>query len=235
MHFTKPPIHIRGCGRSGTTLLLSILSSHPEIFACPLELGMYDKVVQDKSRKLAPTRLDRLYRILITKRIKSTNTRWCEKSPTNINHVQEISSYHEGRFKFIHIVRDGRDVILSKHPTTPDEYYVALERWVHDVKAGYEERNNSLVYTVKYEDLILQFESEIVGICDFLEIPMCDDILNWNSHASVRKNGAYFGEIKSIFKTSVGKWQKPENRQRAEELMKLEGAAELLSYYNYEI
>ena len=40
--FTCPPVYIGGCGRSGTTLLLSILSAHKDIFACPRELNPFE-------------------------------------------------------------------------------------------------------------------------------------------------------------------------------------------------
>ncbi len=37
----KSPILIGGCGRSGTTLLTSILSSHPKIALIPHETGIF--------------------------------------------------------------------------------------------------------------------------------------------------------------------------------------------------
>ncbi len=39
--FPDPPVIIGGCGRSGTTLLLSILASHPAILGVPEELYLF--------------------------------------------------------------------------------------------------------------------------------------------------------------------------------------------------
>ena len=73
-NFKKPPIYIGGCGRSGTTLLLSILSSHPEIFACPGELEMFNEIVHGKNGEIIPKRIDRLHRTLLTNKINSPVT-----------------------------------------------------------------------------------------------------------------------------------------------------------------
>lgn len=234
-NFNKPPIYIGGCGRSGTTLLLSILSSHPEIFACKKELKMFKEVARDKNGRAVPQRIDRLYRSLISHKIGAKANRWCEKTPRNIRHIREIADYHHDNYKFLNIVRDGRDVILSQHPNSPETYWVNPERWINDVGAGYAERDNPNMLTVRYEDLILDFDNAITKICAFLEIPKCEEIENWHLHTTVRKNNAYFGDVKRIFKSSIEKWKQPENKERAGELMKWEKAEDFLAYYGYEV
>ncbi len=231
--FSKEPIYIGGCGRSGTTLLLSIISSHPEVFACPEELRLFDKVETDQNGRSIPQRWYRLHRTLLLKKIKSTANRWCEKSPTNILKLKDIESYHQAKFKFLNIVRDGRDVILSKHPTAPGQYWVDPERWIRDVGAGYEAREHPNVMTVRYEDLILDFEPQIKNICEFLDIPVCDEILNWHDHADVRTNRAYHGKVQNIFADSIGKWKKEEHIERAKVLTKEPEAEKLLQFYGY--
>ena len=230
-HFTEPPIYIGGCGRSGTTLLLSILSAHPKIFACPLELSMFDDLVDGYK----PARMDRLYRTFLTHRIKSTTDRWCEKTPLNVNRLDAIDRFHDGLFRFINIVRDGRDVILSKHPSDPDRYWVAPERWINDVTAGKREEARPQVMTIRYEDLIEHQERTLEGICTFLNIEFPDAIRQWHQHTSVRKNRAYFGEVKPTHSSSAGKWKQPENQARAAELTAHPDAVELLEHYGYEI
>ncbi|PLW93483.1 MAG: hypothetical protein C0592_05955 [Marinilabiliales bacterium] len=232
--FSGTPIYIGGCGRSGTTLLLSIISSHPDIFACPNELGMFNNTYE-KDGKIYPARKDRLHRTLLFNKIKKSATRYCEKSPSNIHHINDIDSYHDGDFKFIHIVRDGRDVILSKHPTSPDTYWVNPDRWINDVSAGLKEIDNPKVHTMRYEDLTGNYEETISKICKFLDIELTDEILNWHKHTEVRKNRAYFGEVKPVFKSSVEKWKKPEFKERVEELTGRPEAVKLLKYFKYEI
>ncbi|PSR05601.1 MAG: hypothetical protein BRD50_00415 [Bacteroidetes bacterium SW_11_45_7] len=134
--FCDPPVFIGGCGRSGTTLLLSILSAHKDIFACPKELGAFNKIEADENGYRTPKRIDRLYTSLIINQIPRQARRLCEKSPSNVKHIDDIANYYRGNFRFIHIIRDGRDVVLSKHPTAKDRYWVGPQRWVNDVRSG---------------------------------------------------------------------------------------------------
>lgn len=234
-HFTDPPIYIGGCGRSGTTLLLSILSSHPKIFACPKELGMFNDVDKEDESNTEPKRKDRLYKTFLTEKIDETCTRWCEKSPSNVKYIDQIEAHHNGRFKFIHIVRDGRDVILSKHPKDPSRYWVDPSRWINDVTQGKNHYEHPKVHTVRYEDLILDFDNQIEKICEFLNLELVDELKNWHDHTGVRKNKAYYGDVKPIFPSSISKWKKPENSERAKELLKYDKAKELLEFFDYDI
>jgi hypothetical protein len=72
--------------------------------------------------------------------------------------------------KFVHLVRDGRDVVLSKHPTYPDEYHVEPERWIRDVREGARFLSDPRVYTLRYEDLILDHDKALRGLCGYLEL-----------------------------------------------------------------
>lgn len=234
-HFVDPPLYIGGCARSGTTILLSVLSAHKDIFACPDELGLYSKTLTDSDGRKSPARIDRLYRTILMKKVLPENKMWCEKSPNNIHHIDDINSYHKGKFKFIQIIRDGRDVVLSNHPTAPERKWVSPERWVKDVKAGLKYANDPRVLTIKYEDIILNYKESAESICRFLEIPLSDEILNWYKNATVSKNRAYFGKVKPLSDKSIGKWKKAEFKDQVSNLIEFPGANELLKHYAYEV
>ncbi len=231
--FSESPIYMGGCGRSGTTLLLSILSSHPEIFAVPSELDMYKKIRFESRDVFGPLRIDRFYKYLLEQDVDPRCKRWCEKTPRNIRNINAINCFHNGNYRFINIVRDGRDVILSKHPKLENNYWVEPERWIRDVSAGLAEIHNPRVLTIRYEDLVLSFEPEIEKICSFLNVPVTDEIINWHKHATVRENKAYFGSVEDIFSSSIGKWKKDENYDRAMKLQNIEEGAKLLEHYGY--
>lgn len=216
--FSEPPIFIGGCARSGTTLLLSILSAHKDLFCIPNELALFHNHSKDDAGNIIPHRIYKLYRSLFLNRIPKTANRWLEKSPINIQYINEIDKYYQGNFRFIQILRDGRDIILSKHPTARNTYWVSPERWIKDVSAGMEFLNHPKVYSVKYEDLIQNFETTITGICSFLDIELSDEILNWHGHATVTKNRAYYSRVKQISTSSIGKWKETSDKQRVEEL-----------------
>lgn len=234
-NFTAPPILIGGCGRSGTTLLLSILSAHPEIFAFPKELGLFNGVVQDESGRWHPAREDRLYFHLLKNKVKDSATRWLEKSPSNVNRIKEIDDHFEGRFKMIHIIRDGRDVVLSRHPTDPSRYWVDPERWVHDVSAGLEYEDHPQVHTLRYEDLITHFEDTMAQQMEFLELPFSDEVKNWHDHATVRNNAAYFKPVQDIHSKSIEKWKRTSDVERVESFLAYPGTIDLLKRCGYSL
>lgn len=230
--FTAPPIYIGGCGRSGTTLLLSVLSSHKSIFACPRELNLFENAIIDGDTVKLP-KFYRLYRTFLTTRIPRTANRYCEKSPSNIHHVELIEKIHGDNFRFIQVIRDGRDVVLSRHPRNRELFWVEPERWIKDVRKGLTYRNHPRVLTIRYEDLVLNFSKVVEKICGFLEIELSGEILNWHGYARVRENRALFSEISEITPASIGKWKNTKEAERAGLLSEDPEGRRLLQSYGY--
>jgi hypothetical protein len=232
--FTKAPIIIAGGARSGTTLLLSILSAHPSIFAFKSELGLF-KCGREIDGHFMPDRIDRLYSGMLLNRMGRKVDRWCEKTPNNIRYIPRIDSFFQGKdYRFIHIIRDGRDVILSRHPHTTHRYYhVEPEEWIADVQAGlkHQERENFL--TIHYESLIGDFKNTMTSVCEHIGIDLSDEILNFYDHARVRKSPAYYSDLEKIHSNSIGRWEKPENKKRVEELLTYPGGTDLLRELGY--
>lgn len=233
--FHEEPIFIGGCGRSGTTLLLSMLSAHPDIFAVPRELGLFNHTHRDEQGDLVVDRIDRLYRTFLLNRIPREATRWCEKSPSNIHHFDEIDEYCEGKFKFIEVLRDGRDVVLSQHPTAPERYWVDPARWVRDVSAGMEHRGDPRVFTVRYEDLIRDYDDTMRRICEFLGISFSAELRDWHENTTVRKNSAYFTKVAKSHANSIEKWKRINDTDRIREFISHPRAKALLSANGYPV
>ena len=237
-HFDQDPIVIGGCGRSGTTLLLSILAAHPDIYAIPHEsvaLVNWEENGENQNGNkfdLHPARIDRLYRHLLTQRIPAENRRWCEKTPRNIHHLENILQYWEAAF-FINIIRDPRDVLTSKHRNKPGEYWVSLNRWVKDVNKGLEYQDHPRVFTIRYEDLVQDFEPTIKSLCTFLQIEPGPEILNWHAHTTVRKNRAWKGKVVRLHSNSVQKWKLPEHESRLAQIMGDERILKLMERLGY--
>jgi len=234
-NFSDSPILIGGCGRSGTTLLLSILSAHAEVFAFPRELGLFDDVFQDEEGRWHPVREDRLYFHLLKNTVEPTARRWLEKSPSNVKRIKEIDDHFEGRFKMIHIVRDGRDVVLSVHPTDPSGYWVEPERWVNDVSKGLAYEEHPQVHTLRYEDLIANYNSTISELLDFLGLPFSEEMKNWHDNATVRKNNAYFQPVQNIHSKSIEKWKRTKDTARLQQFLDFPGAVDLLKRCGYPV
>lgn len=233
MYFQDPPLLIGGCGRSGTTLLLSMLSAHPAIFAFPDELSIFNHWETAHTGNKLPLRMDRMYRYLLTHRIPVTTKFWCEKTPANIKHIPEIMEYFNKQVRFIHIIRDGRDVCLSKHPDKPDSYWVSPERWVEDVRAGLEFREQPQMLTIFYENLVQYYRETMKSILDFLDEPYVEEMNQWNKNTTVKRNNAWYGPVENLHDQSVGKWKKTENQERIRELMNYDDFKLLLKELKY--
>ena len=232
-NFTKPPVLLGGCGRSGTTLLLSIISAHPKIYAFPHEVDAFTDWIRRPDGSLEPKRIDRMYRYLIQKRVPGEVHRWCEKRPFNVRYIPQILEYHGEGTKFIHIVRDARAVCTSKHPENPGEYWVSIERWKNDVSQGLKFIDHDQVLTIKYENLITNTEQVILEICDFIQEDPVEQILNWYEHATVRQNRAWFGGVTDIQKASLSKWKKAGNAERVDEIMQDKKVVSLMKQLEY--
>ena len=119
----REPIVLGGCGRSGTTLLLSILSCLPKIVAIPRETRAfcYDAYRGGGEYNRAGMFL-RFFAYLLSTDIPGECDRWCEKTPKNVLRFDRILKLFNNKVRLIQIVRDGRDVTLSRHPLNPEKY-----------------------------------------------------------------------------------------------------------------
>ena len=183
--YKQPPIIIGGCGRSGTTLLLSILSSHSKIYG-----------IKDETYAFFPNPF-RLKKILFNLKLKKNKLCWLEKTPKNVLAFKKIFRLFDGKVKLINIVRDAKSVIQSKHPNSKKKYYVNLSRWKNEVKSGYNSRNIS--YTLIFEKLLENPKSELKKLCKFLELKFESRLLKYHKFTSVKKNIAWGNKkVKSI-------------------------------------
>lgn len=231
--FTEPPIIIGGCGRSGTTLLLSMLSAHPEVFCIPVETKTFCPSAYRMELNLnTPINTDAFYHEYFSN-IPSSFKRWCEKTPRNVFYFRKIFQYFNGNVKLIHIVRDGRDVILSKHPKNTKRYWVSPQRWVNEVSAGLQASDSVEVYLIKYEALVLDTKIELKKLFDFLNLKSHKNFQDWTKYATVRTNKAWFGEVEPLFASSIGKWRKQEHRNRVAEFTANDAAMKLLEKLEY--
>ena len=240
LEMSRRPIIIGGCGRSGTTLLLSILSCHPHIFGiaeetvalCPDGYGA-DGLYNPAPDINAPFQMEKIYSYLIEHDIPAHYRRWCEKTPRNVLTIGKIIDYFGEPVRFIHIVRDGRDVVTSRHPHDPARFWTTPDRWVQDVSAGRTFENHPQVLTIRYEDLLYEYEKTVRRVCTFIEEDFDPAFLAYPHSAKINQSGAWFGPAREISTQAIGRWRKPEFVARISELLREPGARALLNYYDY--
>lgn len=234
--FSVEPVVIGGAGRSGTTLLLAMLDAHPHLYCFREQIGMFrewETVRNNGTVREVPRRIDRLYRWLLTHRIPREAHRWCEKTPHNVRYFDRIIAYFSGRVRLIHLVRDGRDVVTSRHPYRPDQYWVSISRWIYDVSAGVELIDNPLVLTIRYEDLIGDYKATIGRVCEHIGEPCVPQMRDWYSNTTVRRSRHWFEPVQRHHAKSIGRWREPAHRERVNMLMAEPRAVELLSRFGY--
>jgi hypothetical protein len=124
-----------------------------------------------------------------------------EKAP---NYVRKIPTLHDlwPRAKFIHLIRDGRDVYLSvKKWTTKEgvrqerklaERFPAWQEdptgasalfWEWHVRLGRESGaslGTDLYYEIRYESLVADPDGACAGLCDFLDVPYDDAMVRFH-------------------------------------------------------
>lgn len=154
-------------------------------------------------------------------------TRWLEKTPTHILHVDQIIESVPDAL-FVEIVRDARDVLASKKTRreivwqtdrySPEQKPLKhLEKaydplwdslsWKATVRAGHSARTkySDRFITVRYEDLVKAPEARVKEICDFLGLDFQAQMLEVSS-----RNSAERGEVKKegIAADAVGRWRR---------------------------
>lgn len=229
---TDAPIVICGCPRSGTTLLLAILAAQPEIQAIQTETRVF------KRWPYSSRMLNRWYHSvlifchLIKFPVKKTARRWAEKTPQNIQYIEEILNEFETSVKIIHIVRDGRDVVTSRHPTQPDNFFVSPEQWAEIVSKGLKWRGNPQVLTIRYEHLIQAYETTISQIMSFLELNVAEETMEYHKYTSIKAPKTLNHEIQPISNRSIGKWTREEYKDRTAAFNKCKEGVEVLERIN---
>lgn len=114
--------------------------------------------------------------------------RWGDKTPGYVKRMREIQEYLP-EARFIHLIRDGRDVALSilKQSFGPETIEAAAERWRGRVLRGRAQQPYLGYYMeVKFEDLVLDTEGQLRRICEFIELDFHPDMLGYHETAEQR-------------------------------------------------
>jgi hypothetical protein len=226
--FSRSPVLVGGAPRSGTTWLLAILAAHPHLWAVPYETNAFRTWEGG-----VPGKRYRIYKELWKAQVPASAHRWCEKTPCHVRFLPQIHDYFAGKYRFIHIIRDGRDVITSRLPGQEGRYFVSPEQWMQDVRAGLQHEQQPQVMNLKYEELVTQHEPSLRKICDFLDEPFLPEFQHWHQHSPKRTDKAWASSLQQKYTDSVGRWRQPQHEDRIREAMKVPGFKELLARLAY--
>lgn len=150
--------------------------------------------------------LDRLFEVILA---STGKLRWAEKTPTNCYCIEPfLSLYSAGRY--IHVVRDGRDVVASliQRGLSPEE---ALRRWLHDTATGLAFRGASRCYQVRYEDLVTQPRDTLARLMVSLDLDGDPTALIKKAQSSYDGRSHLGWNLRPgemISTASIGKWKR---------------------------
>lgn len=227
--FTEPPIVIGGCARSGTTLLLSILSCHPRIYAIPEETQLLCHGTFEKDPICRAPLVRELYWLLERRRPQVTARRWCEKTPRNALCFTQIQAALPDA-KLVHLVRDGRDVCTSRHPGNPADYWVPASRWMRETGAAL---RCATVYHVRYEDLVEHYEQTILDLLNWIGEDWDDHLDDYPAHAMIGNSSAWAHDAIPLHAEQIGRWRRPEHAEALEDFYREPGTRERLIAFGY--
>jgi hypothetical protein len=220
-----PYLFIVGCARSGTTLVRRIVDAHPEVAVTPemhwltrhfksrnglvaselvSELAGHKRFAQFEIPREEfegllgsgdavpyPTFLRRVFSLY--GKIKNKPLVGNKTS----GYVRRIPTLHAlwPEAKFVHIIRDGRDVCLSvlnwKKAERTVGRYASWEEdpvsttalwWERKVRKAREDGaalGSGLYHEMLYEDLVEEPERECKGLCEFLGVPYDDAMIRF--------------------------------------------------------
>lgn len=170
VRISKPPVFIVGCGHSGTTMLRHVLGMHPDIYAVPYE----GRIFYHSSIKIRMA--DAIWSFTAVSNGKS---RWLEKTPSHIYKLERIfKMYPDSRVLLL--IRDGRDVAVSLNNRWGD-FERSVQRWVNDNRAGEPYWNHPQVKKIIYEQLVVDYKTQIQSICEFISESVDGRILNFTN------------------------------------------------------
>jgi hypothetical protein len=212
------PFFIVGSARSGTTLLRVILNAHPKVtvppesrFVTELWHGSDHVDVEAFLRELEGHRQFKSWNLPIDSvraalagrdnvpyatAIEAVYTAyarrvdkeiWGDKTPRYVDHIPFLAGLFPGA-RFVHLVRDGRDVALSyaKVPFGPKTVAKAAALWARRVRVGVTEGRrlgDSRYKEIRYEDLVDAPEDTTRSLCAFLGIEFDPDMMEYTEKA----------------------------------------------------
>ncbi|HEX2388721.1 MAG TPA: sulfotransferase [Solirubrobacterales bacterium] len=114
--------------------------------------------------------------------------RWGEKTPIYVKSMRKIErALPEARF--VHVIRDGRDVALSIRDRAVKEHPIdrIAERWVRRISRAREQARHLAHYEeIRYENLILDTRPTLERVCELFELPWDDALLDYHERSADR-------------------------------------------------
>lgn len=205
-----------GCGRSGTTILRLMLNAHPALAVPPeshflrraaarptsttprdllaaalasdrfADWGLDPDDIRAAAAERRPASLAEATDLLFSAFAAAQGkTRWGDKTPPYVTCIDGLATMLPDA-RFIHIVRDGRDVALSYASVAfgpRDDPVAQAEFWRRRVDAGRASGRKlgpDRYLELAYEELVSESERELRRVCAFVSLPFDPAMLEYH-------------------------------------------------------
>jgi tetratricopeptide (TPR) repeat protein len=224
------PLFIVGMPRSGTSLVESILASHPAVFgAGELDfMGLFCRLLPpgldagqnlfEVMRKLDGATLDRIadeYLAMLRRLGGASVVRVTDKLPYNFFWLGLLTLLFP-RARVIHCQRDPRDTCLSiyfqnfagQHHYAYDLRHIGLYYREHlRLMAHWRGMGTLPMLEVQYESLVQSPETQLPRIVEFCGLPWDDSCSRFYVSDRVTKTASYDQVRRPIYGSGVGRWR----------------------------
>lgn len=177
-------LHITGCPRSGTTLLMELISTCFENDGhCEHEQSIFDSV-------------------------RHSGDLYVSKQPNDIKHLRHIFFRDDG-LHIIYMVRDPRSVITSEHPGASGQYFCNYRVWRDCEQAARNYEGHTRFLRLSYEDLVVDPDGAQAGIqtkFGFLTRRYSFSDFHQFARPSNASERA-MGGVRSVDQASLSRWQ----------------------------
>ncbi len=156
---------------------------------------------------------------------------WGDKSPSYLNHIESIRAIYPTA-KFIHLIRDARDYVLSLEKAFGKNRLRAAQRWNDAMFLAKEEgeRLGSDFIEVRYEDLVDAPEREARRLCSFLALDFESSMI------ALQRATENLGDTKGAQRIVAGNYGKYKTQMNTDELRSVEAyCAEGLNQMGYTV
>tara|TARA_Y100000780_G_scaffold149375_1_gene134583 strand:- start:267 stop:1835 length:1569 start_codon:yes stop_codon:yes gene_type:complete len=223
------PIFIVGMPRSGTTMIEQILSSHPKVFGAD-EIDFIPDLIkknfgkndlrsffegeidfkEDSLRKIGKNYVHKI------EKISNKSERTTDKLPVNFFSIGLIKLILPNS-KIIHCYRHPKDncfSIFKTHFTSGRIKYaydlneiVEYYKLYNDLMKYWNNVLPNFVYNIKYENLILDTESEIKNLVHFCNLKWTEVCLNFHNNNRPIRTASDTQARSKIYNTSIDSWK----------------------------
>jgi len=236
-------VYVVGCYRSGTTLVERVVGCHPDTAGLGFETHFFTHVAPGRPlpafnarqwqeplqrhvgvrswEHVAGDRWDVFDSIARRLAQECGASVFVEKTPFHLFHVERISA-RDPDARFLHVVRDGRDVVtsvlagqypLGKWPTRRLRLLAACALWELFAWEGLRlaHLESERFHTVHYEDVVRAPRTAMERFARFLDLDHSNAALDaWFDRTRQIGSNSSFESMRGISDQPVNRWREPD-------------------------